>query len=54
MIGAAPRHELVDVEVAGIPLAGTYRIYAMQDDVEGFLAHPSSTNQRWSTVYIGE
>lgn len=53
-LAAEAMHELVDVEVAGIPLAGTYRIYAMQDDVEGFEPHPSSTNQRWSTVYIGE
>ncbi len=53
-LAAEAMHELVDNEVAGIPLAGAYRIYAMKDDVEGFEAHPSSTNQRWSTVFISE
>lgn len=49
---AEAMHELVDVEVGGVTLAGGYRVYAMRDGVMGFEPHPSSTNQRWSTVYI--
>lgn len=47
-------HELIDVEVGGVTLAGGYRVYAMKDKVQGFEPHPSSTNQRWSTVFIEE
>ncbi len=53
-LAAEGMHELVDNEVGGIPLAGVYRIYAMKDNVQGFEPHPSSTNQRWSTVFISE
>jgi len=48
---AEAMHELVDVEVAGIPLAGGYRIFAMSDKVRGLQIHPSGTNQRWATVF---
>lgn len=48
---AEAMHELVDVEVAGIPLAGGYRIFAMNDKVRGLKIHPSGTNQRWATVF---
>lgn len=48
---AEAMRELVDVEVAGIPLSGNYRIYAMSDKVRGLQIHPSGTNQRWATVY---
>ncbi|MDP8930916.1 MAG: ABC transporter substrate-binding protein [Actinomycetota bacterium] len=53
-LAAEAMHELVDVEVGGIPLAGIYRVYAMKDSVQGFEPHPSSTNQRWSKVFISE
>lgn len=49
---AEAMHELVDVEVGSVTLAGGYRVYALKDRVHGFVAHPSSTNQRWSTVYM--
>lgn len=48
---AEAMHELVDVEVAGIPLSGGYRIFAMNDKVRGVQIHPSGTNQRWATVF---
>lgn len=51
---AEAMRELVHEEVAGIPLAGVYRIFAMREEVQGLEPHPSSTNQRWSTVYISE
>lgn len=53
-LAAEAMHELVDVEVAGIPLAGVYRIYAMDESVQGLEPHPSGTNQRWSSVFISE
>ena len=53
-LSAEAMHELVDVEVAGIPLAGIYRIFAMKDEVQGLEPHPSGTNQRWSTVFFAE
>jgi peptide/nickel transport system substrate-binding protein len=51
---AEAMQELVDVEVAGIPLAGGYRIFAMSDKVRGLQIHPSGTNQRWATVFMAE
>jgi peptide/nickel transport system substrate-binding protein len=53
-ISAEAMHELVDVEVAAVNLAGGYRIIAMKDSVQGVEVHPSNTNQRWSTVYRTE
>ncbi len=53
-LAAEAMHELVDVEVAGIPLAGGYRVLAMRSEVEGLQPHPSGKNQRWSTVYLSE
>lgn len=53
-MAAEAMHELVDNEVGGVTLAGGYRVYAMLDKVQDFQPHPSSTNQRWSTVFISE
>ncbi len=53
-LAAEAMHQIVDEEVAGIPLAGVYRIFAMEEEVDGLEPHPSGTNQRWSTVYIAE
>ena len=49
---AEAMHELVDVEVGAIPLAGVSRVYAMTDRVRGFVPHPSRLNQDWSTVWL--
>jgi peptide/nickel transport system substrate-binding protein len=51
-LSAEAMHELVDVEVAAVNLAGGYRIFAMKENVQGVEMHPSNTNQRWSTVYL--
>jgi peptide/nickel transport system substrate-binding protein len=51
---AEAMQELVDNEVGGVTLAGGYRVYAMKNKVMGFEPHPSSTNQRWRTVFIRE
>jgi peptide/nickel transport system substrate-binding protein len=45
-------HLLVDENVAAIPLAGVYRIYAMSNRVHGFDPNPSRTNQWWNTVWL--
>ncbi|MGI9076793.1 MAG: ABC transporter substrate-binding protein [Gemmatimonadaceae bacterium] len=50
-MAAEAMHLLVDEDVAAIPLAGVYRIYAMNTRVRGFVPHPSKTNQWWSTVW---
>ena len=49
---AEAMHELIDNEVGGVTLAGGYRVYAMKNKVHGFEPHPSSTNQRWRTVFM--
>jgi peptide/nickel transport system substrate-binding protein len=43
-------HQLVDEDVAMIPLAGLYRIYGMHKSVTGFTPHPSFLQLRWDTV----
>jgi peptide/nickel transport system substrate-binding protein len=53
-LAAEGMRELVAEEVGGIPLAGTWQIFAMREGIQGFQPHPSGTNQRWSTVYIAE
>jgi peptide/nickel transport system substrate-binding protein len=53
-LSAMAGHELVDVEAAGIVLAGTYRILAMKEQVQGLEVHPSGTNQRWHDVFLSE
>ncbi|HVL98201.1 MAG TPA: ABC transporter substrate-binding protein [Egibacteraceae bacterium] len=53
-LAAEAMQQLLAVEYAAVPLAGTYRIYAMRDTIEGFVPHPSGINQRWDTVFIGE
>ena len=50
---AEAMHQLVDVEVAAVPLAGIARVYAMSDRVRGFVPHPSRLTQDWSTVWLG-
>lgn len=45
-------HQLVDVEHIIVPLIGLYRIWGMQDDVAGFVPHPSLTNQRWESLHL--
>lgn len=44
---------LIDQEAIVIPVAGLYRIYGMKDKVQGFVPHPSQTNQWWNTVWLG-
>lgn len=43
---------LLDEEVAAIPLAGVYRIYALKEQVQGFTPHPSRANQEWTSVWV--
>ena len=43
---------IIDEEHIVIPIAGIFRIYALQDTVQGFEPHSSRTNQRWDSVSI--
>ena len=44
---------LVDEEFVVIPLAGTYRLYGVNDKVGGFdQPHPSGINRRWTGVSV--
>jgi peptide/nickel transport system substrate-binding protein len=43
---------IIDQERVVIPIAGIFRILAMQNTVEGFDAHPSGANQRWDALSI--
>jgi peptide/nickel transport system substrate-binding protein len=47
---AESMHLLIDEEAIVIPVAGLFRIYAMKDSVQGFVPHPSQTNQWWNSV----
>lgn len=49
---AEAMRELIDNEIGGVNLGGLYRVYAMKNKVNGFEPHPSSTNQRWRTVFM--
>ena len=49
---AEAMHQLVDVEVGAVPLAGVSRIYAMTERVRGFVPHPSRLMQDWSAVWL--
>ncbi|MDP9442669.1 MAG: ABC transporter substrate-binding protein [Actinomycetota bacterium] len=53
-LAAEAMHQLVDVEAAGIPLAGIYRVLGLRDRVHGLEVHPSGTNQRWNDVFIAK
>ena len=43
---------LIDQEFVVIPLAGTFRLFGVSANVEGFEAHPSGVNQRWTNVSV--
>ncbi len=45
---------VIDDEFVVIPLAGTYRLFGVSSRVEGFEAHPSGVNQRWTGVTVAE
>lgn len=46
-------HLLIDQDAVVIPVAGLFRLYGMKSTVQGFVPHPSQTNQWWNTVSIG-
>jgi peptide/nickel transport system substrate-binding protein len=51
---AAALHEAIDEQVALIPLAGIFRTYGMQPEVQGFVPHASFLNLRWDDVWLSE
>ncbi len=50
---AAGMELLIDNEHVVVPIAGVYRIYGAKAAVSGFEAHPSSVNQRWTSLANG-
>lgn len=51
---AAAMKVLIDDEFVVIPIAGTYRIFGLNQSVQGFEAHPSGVNQSWAGVSVTE
>ncbi len=49
-LAAEAMHVAIDEEAVDIPVAGVFRLYAMKKTVEGFVPHPSQTNQSWTRV----
>ena len=45
---------LIDEDADVIPLAGVYRIYGLRDRVDGFVPHPSQTNQLWDKIRLAK
>jgi len=45
-------HEAIDEQVVLIPLAGIFRTYGMQPQVQGFVPHASALNLRWDDVWL--
>jgi len=45
---------LIDEQAIVIPVAGLFRIYAINSDIQGFDAHPSWANQWYDTLFINE
>ena len=43
---------LIDEALVVIPLAGTYRIWGLSDQVKGFVPHPSNLSQRWESAWV--
>ena len=50
---AQAMHVVIDQELSVIPIAGIYRIWGTRDSVQGFKAHPSSTNQDFTAIGLG-
>jgi peptide/nickel transport system substrate-binding protein len=49
---AEAMHAMIDQDIVVIPIAGIYRIWGLRDSVQGFAAHPSSTNQEYVSVTV--
>jgi peptide/nickel transport system substrate-binding protein len=51
-LAAEAIHIAIDDEAVNVPVAGVFRLYALKKTVEGFVPHPSQTNQSWAQVTI--
>lgn len=45
-------HVVIDEEVAVVPIAAIYNIFAMKEEVQGLEPHPSRINTSWAGIYI--
>jgi len=52
-IVADAMHQLIDVDMVVIPLAGLFQIYGLKKNVQGFTPHPSLISLRWDNVSLG-
>lgn len=44
-------HQIVDVSMVLVQLAGVYRIFGVRSDIRGLIPNPSDVSQGWSTLY---
>jgi peptide/nickel transport system substrate-binding protein len=51
-LAAEAIHIAIDEEAVNIPVAGVFRLYALKKDVNGFMPHPSQTNQSWALINL--
>ncbi len=51
-LAAEAIHIAVDVEAVNVPVAGVFRLYALKKTVNGFVPHPSQTNQSWARINL--
>lgn len=49
-LAAEAVRRLVEEEVVVIPLAETFRVWGVRQDIAGFVPHPSTLHQRWERV----
>jgi len=51
-LAAEAIHIAIDEEAVNIPVAGVFRLYALKKNVNGFVPHPSQTNQSWARINL--
>ena len=51
MYVAMAMHQIVDVSMVLVELAGIFRIFGTRSNIRGLVAHPSDVNQSWATIY---
>ncbi|MDQ4090654.1 MAG: ABC transporter substrate-binding protein [Actinomycetota bacterium] len=52
-IVADAMHQIIDVDMVVIPLAGLFQIYGLKKSIQGFTPHPSFISLRWDGVSVG-
>lgn len=47
---AQAMHQIVDVSMVFIELAGVYRLFGVRSNIQGLVPHPSDVSQSWATL----